>query len=190
MWYSTSKYKRKIWQCNEKFKNDERCTTPHLTEEEIKEVFVKAVNSLIKRKKAIIKEGEHLIESVLDTTEPESKRATLEDKIATTVENINLCISENSKKIQNQEEYENRYKHLVAEYESLQEELNDITQVILDKQVRKDEIQGFIKTIKDQDEIAEFNDDLWCNTINCIVVNSDKTFIVKFQDGSDVKIER
>lgn len=99
VWHSTSKYKRKIWQCNEKFKNDERCTTPHLTEEEIKEVFVKAVNSLIKRKKTIIKEGEDLIESALDTTELESKRAVLEDKITTSVENINLCISENSKKV-------------------------------------------------------------------------------------------
>ena len=30
VWHSTSKYRRVIWQCNSKFKNDEKCNTPHL----------------------------------------------------------------------------------------------------------------------------------------------------------------
>ena len=29
VWHSTSKYRRVIWQCNHKFKNGEKCTTPH-----------------------------------------------------------------------------------------------------------------------------------------------------------------
>lgn len=30
-WHSTSKYKRIIWQCNNKYKNKVRCTTPHFS---------------------------------------------------------------------------------------------------------------------------------------------------------------
>ena len=37
IWHSTSKYKRIIFQCSDKYKNKERCTTPHLYEEELKE---------------------------------------------------------------------------------------------------------------------------------------------------------
>ena len=38
VWSSNTKYRRVIWQCNNKFKGDTKCTTPHVTEEEIKEI--------------------------------------------------------------------------------------------------------------------------------------------------------
>lgn len=36
VWHSNSKYRRVIWQCNHKFDGNEKCTTPNLTEDEIK----------------------------------------------------------------------------------------------------------------------------------------------------------
>jgi hypothetical protein len=44
VWHSTDKYRRVIWQCNHKFQNGEKCSTPHLQEEVIKEKFVQAFN--------------------------------------------------------------------------------------------------------------------------------------------------
>ena len=32
VWYSTDKYRSVVWQCNNKFKADEKCSTPHLRE--------------------------------------------------------------------------------------------------------------------------------------------------------------
>ena len=40
VWHSTSKYRRIIWQCNHKFQNGERCQTPHLYEDVIKQKFI------------------------------------------------------------------------------------------------------------------------------------------------------
>ena len=53
-WHSTSKYKRIIFQCCNKYKNNVRCTTPHFYEEELKEIAVNAINDLIKDKDSII----------------------------------------------------------------------------------------------------------------------------------------
>ena len=50
VWHSTSKYRRVVYQCNHKFAGTKKSVTPHLTEEEIKAVFVKAVNKLLKGK--------------------------------------------------------------------------------------------------------------------------------------------
>ena len=36
VWHSNSKYRRVIWQCNHKFQNNEKCTTPHLYDDDIK----------------------------------------------------------------------------------------------------------------------------------------------------------
>ena len=44
IWHSNSKYRRVIWQCNRKFKNETRCTTPHVDEEILKERFLQAVS--------------------------------------------------------------------------------------------------------------------------------------------------
>lgn len=50
VWHSNDKYRKVIWQCNNKFKNKAKCTTPHLTEKQIKEEFVRVFNNLINNK--------------------------------------------------------------------------------------------------------------------------------------------
>ncbi len=54
VWHSTDKYRRVIWQCNHKFDGQKKCSTPHLDEEAIKELFVKAANILYTEKDEII----------------------------------------------------------------------------------------------------------------------------------------
>ena len=38
VWHSTDQYRRVIWQCNGKFKGDEKCTTPHGIEKKLNEI--------------------------------------------------------------------------------------------------------------------------------------------------------
>jgi len=47
-------YRRVIWQCNDKFKGENKCTTPHFTEEAIKEKFILAFNSVYDMREEII----------------------------------------------------------------------------------------------------------------------------------------
>ena len=54
MWHSNDKYRRVVWQCNHKFDGGEKCTTPHLDEETIKELFIKALNIFCTEKDEII----------------------------------------------------------------------------------------------------------------------------------------
>ena len=42
VWHSTDKYRCIIWQCNNKFKGEHHCTTPHLYEKDIKALFLRA----------------------------------------------------------------------------------------------------------------------------------------------------
>lgn len=60
-------------QCNAKFKNKEKCKTPHLTEEQIKEAFIKATNSIIENKDQVIEDCKELILELTDTTLIEEK---------------------------------------------------------------------------------------------------------------------
>lgn len=50
VWHSNSKYRKTIWQCNHKFDGGEKCGTPHLDEETIKQLFLKAANAIFEEK--------------------------------------------------------------------------------------------------------------------------------------------
>jgi hypothetical protein len=54
VWHSTDRYSKVVWQCNAKFKDKTHCSTPHLTEEEIQDVFISVVNQLIADKEEIL----------------------------------------------------------------------------------------------------------------------------------------
>ena len=70
VWHSTDKYRRVIYRCNKKYSQKGKpCSTRHLTEEEIKQIFVKALNSLVEVKENVIAELRSLINGVCQTGE-------------------------------------------------------------------------------------------------------------------------
>ena len=60
VWHSTDKYRSVVWQCNNKFKAEEKCSTPHIREGLIKEVFIKALNSIVTDKGSALDMMDHL----------------------------------------------------------------------------------------------------------------------------------
>lgn len=76
--HSTSKYRRTIWQCNHKFKNDKKCETPHLYEETLEEAFLKAFNSILNNREEILQGYEAIIQSLTDTSRLDNESAKLQ----------------------------------------------------------------------------------------------------------------
>ena len=74
VWHSTSKYRKTIWQCNHKFDEGEKCTTPHLDEETIKGLFVKAVNILLTERNEIIENFNAIKDTLFDVRPLETER--------------------------------------------------------------------------------------------------------------------
>ena len=119
LWHSTDKYRRTIWQCNNKFKGDHRCTTPHLYESEIKELFLKAFSKMIDMRENILEDCRLLQSSLADLTELEIRSKATAEEIEFAAELIRRCVDENSLKVQNQEEYLEQYERHIARYEKL-----------------------------------------------------------------------
>ncbi len=80
VWHSNDAYRKIIWQCNHKF-NGQKCTTPTLTEDEIKELFLRAANQVIDQKEQFIAIYEQVLAKSLDTTALESEFSELEAEI-------------------------------------------------------------------------------------------------------------
>lgn len=187
-WHSTSKYRQKIWQCNHKF--EEKCATPHLTEEEIQKLFLEAVNKLVKNKKEIISNHKEMAKIIFDTSVLEKEKIELEEELNIVAEQVNECINENARKVQNQDEYEIRYTSLVNRFNTTKVRLDEIKQTMIEKQSKRDEVEDFIKELEKQKLMTEFDKNVWLSMVDYLTVHHDGKIEFTFLDGSKIELSR
>jgi hypothetical protein len=190
VWHSTSKYRRVIWQCNSKFKNNEKCDTPHIYEDKLKQAFVEVFNNILRNKDEILQGYEAIIQALTDTTKLDKESDKLQSEMEIVTDMLRKCVDENAHSALNQDDYEERYKALVERYESIKRELEEIDEKRLERSAKHESIMVFIKELEQRTGlITEFDESLWKGTIEKVVVNTDDkiTFVVK--DGMELDWE-
>ena len=73
-----TKYRRVIWQCFHKFQNGEKCSTPHLREDTIREKFVQAFNLISANKEDFLSSCCQIRDMLSDCTEIDDKIGALQ----------------------------------------------------------------------------------------------------------------
>ena len=190
VWHSNDKYRRIIYQCNNKFRKKTGCQTPHLTEYEIKEYFIKAMNRLITDKEEVIANVELIRQMLTDNGELIAKRDALQSEIEVTVEMTQSIVAENARVAQNQEDYNKRYNALVERYDKLKAEYDETCTLIFDNDARNEQMGRFITVLKEQDGVlTEFDEGLWSSLVENLVVKSKTDVMVVFKDGTEIKAE-
>ena len=186
VWHSTSKYRRVIWQCNHKFQNGEKCTTPHLYEEHIKDKFILAMNRILENKDEIIENclllSEHF--TVSDDTTIETVTQEM-DVVAELTRNL---IQQNSVKPMKQELYKSEYEKLVQRYESLKAKRDALVSKKETMESKLKFILHYAETLRRQDAITEFSEDLWLKAIDHVTICRDGRMVFLFKDGSEITV--
>ncbi|MDE5937369.1 MAG: recombinase family protein, partial [Ruminococcus sp.] len=117
VWHSTSKYRRVIWQCNNKFKGQQLCSTSHLYEDEIKQRFVNAFSVFFQGKDMILETVQMLIESLSDTSAINKKIEKLAQELSV-IENMNReLVIELAQSEKPHDDYDERRDALTKEYD-------------------------------------------------------------------------
>ena len=186
VWHSNDKYRRTIYRCNNKFKH--HCKTPHLTEEDIRTIFVKSVNKLVGNKDEIISNIQMIREQLCDTANLESEQDRLNQDLITLTDMTENCIAENARVSQDQMEYQERYNSLVSRYDRTKEQYETVTARIKDNRSRNEQLGIFIDNLKGQNLIEEFDKRLWCSLVDYITVYSKNDIRVIFKDGTEIRL--
>ena len=188
VWHSTDQYRKVVYRCNHKYK-DEKCQTPHVTEDEVKALFIKAYNELISEKKEIIANAELIRKTLCITDGLLEEKQKLEDEILVLVEMTQNLVAENARVAQDQEEYQKRYDGLVQRYETTKKEYDELVDKIEQKEAHGERMRQFIKTLKDQDGIiTEFDDVLWGSMVELVTISREKRSVT-FKDGTEITVE-
>ncbi|RRN49891.1 recombinase family protein [Streptococcus suis] len=184
VWHSTSKYRRKIYQCNEKYKGEKKCETPHVTEEELKQGFVSAINQVLDNKSEVIDNIKVLFSmNSLDFIDDEIRELESEAEILSQM--ISSLVVENAKVIQDQDEYQSKYQKLSSKYETIVKniEVLEVEKLAISK--RNKDLQDFISVLEKQDDlVTDFDEFLWDTFVVNVTISKDKEFIYLFKNGA------
>ena len=184
VWHSNSKYKRTIWQCNNKFKNKKKCNTPHLTEATLQEAFVKTFNELIDNREELINFIEETVLKVCDVSELDKKLCIAATETRTKPEVVNEYVKLNSRTVIHKNEYNGTFNNLMAEYETAQEKEHYLEKEKNEAYIRNQKCNDFIETLKQNAILQDFDEDMFNSTIEKISVFEDKLIFV-FKDGTE-----
>lgn len=188
VWHSNDKYRRVVWQCNHKFDGGEKCSTPHLDEETIKGLFVKAAGILYAEKEEIIGSMNAAKEILFDTSGLESRQAQLREEMAVVAEMIQQCISENARVALDQTEYQKKYDGLSQRFDRVKARLDETTRAIAEKKARRGTVERFLAELEQEEMPAEFRERLWMNLVDYVTVFGKEDVRFTFKDGTEIRV--
>ena len=188
IWHSNTPNRCMVWQCNEKYRG-KYCKTPHLTNEQIEQAFLKAINSLLQNRDSLMRAYEDVLTVLTDCSKLDAEIAQLEDESNIVVELINKCVAENARKAMDQEEYQRQYSSYNARYEGIRKKLDKLKNKRLERLAKKTSIRCFMDKLSQQEDIiTTFDEELWYTTVDVVKVSLDGKMNFVFRDGSTVEV--
>jgi len=189
VWHSTDKYRKVIWRCNAKFDGEHKCATPHLTEDEIKAMFLKAYNQLMGNREQVIADCRLMLEMLSDHSKLDAQIAKANEEIALVSGLVSACVHENAEKAQSQEAFNKHYNSLVDRHQKAIERLEKLKAACLDRVNRARELQGFIDKLSTSPLVLDsWDDKLWRLLVVKGVVGRDGSIEFEFFGGRNLLI--
>ena len=191
VWHSNESCRKVIWRCNHKYGEHGRegtsCETPHLTEKEIKTVFLRAMDSIKDEKEEIIANTEELIQMTTDTKDLRERLSAVSDKLTVLAEKMNIVIARNMSEALDQSEYNRAFIKMEDEEAKLQAEHDELSKKIADLNAKRVVMKNFVETFDAVDNIDFFDDGIWGSLVDTLTVNSRTDMVLKLKGGLEIK---
>ncbi|HEN0198592.1 TPA: recombinase family protein [Streptococcus agalactiae] len=188
VWHSTSKYRRVIYQCNEKYKGISKCSTPHVTEEEVIQWFISAVNQVLDNRIEVI-DNLYVLLSIGNLEVIDEQIKVLETEAEVVSQLVANLVSENAIIRQDQDKYLKKYNQLTSKYEGIVQDIESLELQRRQKSKRNKELQDFIGTLEKLGKVlTDFDELLWESLVESVMINEDKGAKFKFKNGAVVAI--
>ena len=186
-WHSTDRYRRVIWQCNDKFKGEHKCGTPHLTEERLKELFLSALGAYLSDRETVIVRLRDTQRVLTDTDFIDEDIRSLEEDLTTITGMLRLCITENATNTVTEETYRTTHAELCRCFEETEARLTSLQKQRDRMKADAIAIGGMMFELGELDTLpVDFDEKLWNGTIDHVIVNADERVVFRFKDGKEI----
>ncbi|MDD3888941.1 MAG: recombinase family protein [Syntrophomonadaceae bacterium] len=189
VWGSNTKYRRTVWRCNKKYKNDQPCPTPHLTEDEIKQRFLAAFNILMGSRDELLANCRLAKEVLCDCAQIEAELVDLRQEIEVVSELTRKCIYENARFTVNQDEFNEQHRGYVERHRIATERVAELEDKQRNRQDKSLTLERFIREIETRPlVIEEFDEKLWVVVVEKVTVHRNGRLEFVFKDRNCVHV--
>lgn len=190
VWHSNSKYRRVIWQCNHKFKNGERCKTPHFYEDDIKKKFVTACKSVLENREDFIAACKQVRDILSDCTAFEKQVTELYTQHDGITQTMQEYIRRNATKPQKQDEYNEQYENYEQKSYEIKKDISTVQAKIARRLSRKELLDAMMRELEYADlTLPQFDEKLWRIMVENVTVGLDGEMVFRFRNGMEVTVE-
>ncbi len=150
---------------------EHRCSIPHLTEEEVRAMFIRVANKLAKEREWLIADLREIQATYSGTDERDQRLRDLVERLNAEADAMQELIAENARVAQNQDDYNRRYDEMVSRFEATKADRDALAAEIRQRGIRRREFERFITTLESlPDEVTEFDEALWGSLVEYVTV--------------------
>ena len=184
------RYRRVIWQCNDKYKGKHKCTTPHVTEDEIKQKFLIAWNSISANLEALIADCKAAKTVLCDCTAIDTELSERQREIEVVSELSRKAIFEAAHPTVDRTAGSNeRNNGYLERLRAATEQIAELEKMKSQRQNKARIIGAFIRNLTAGPlTLDEFDEKLWAAAIERIMVMADGRLIFRFREGTEVEV--
>ena len=189
VWHSTDRYRKVIWQCNNKFESDRKCGTPALDTDAVQTMFVKAYNRLMQNHKQVIEDCELMRRSLTDFDAIDAEINRLLEETEVVSELVKATVKENASTAQSQEEYVKKYNSLNKRHENAVGLLEKLKAEQALRQQQDKSISLFVRTLKKNPQVLDnWDDTIWTVMVERGVVHRNGHITFVFYNGTEIEV--
>lgn len=191
VWHSNTRYRRNIWLCNEKYANGKPCSPPRVTDDELEQGFLIAINRLICNDKSKYIDGfrKDMLPLVADEHPLLIQREALGNEIHEIKTQLENLIQENATHLQDQAEYTRRFNELSAEMEAKEAKATSLDEQISALRTHRKSIDLFLLTLEKEGElVTTFSVPAWHALTDYAEVMADRSIIFHWRNGNSTSV--
>lgn len=187
VWHSNSKNRKIIWRCNDKYKDCEKCRTPHLTEELVQMKFIEAANEIITCKETVLENCREIYETVSNTKSLEEELNAAVRECEIIAELNRKWVDENATHAMSQDVFMSRYNSYVQKYELESTRVEKLKATMAERQSRAEALSAFMFELYSREGVvSEFTEELFLALTDVITVYQDGRMVFRFRNGMEV----
>jgi len=133
---------------------------------------------------------EKLLSRLSDTSALEKQLDATKAKHARLIEGLRSYMVENTRRIQDQGEYNRRFAEMDASCQIAEEQVNSLQKQLLEQHGHREQISRSLNILKQcEDRLEKFSTDIWNATVDMVTVSSNETFVFLFHDGIEIPVK-
>lgn len=190
VWNSNRSNREEVWLCDDRYNNENTCSTPRIKDEELEQAFIVIENRLLQKRQDFIEDYERDILPLIGNTNVLDERMNvLNDELAELIEQIERLIQDNAHHAQNQENYTAQFNELNDKIEEKKTKIGSIKQQLSDTLSRRENVRIFLTGLKSLNSIVEkFDIPSWHALVDHVKIMSDKTIVFRLRNGCEETI--